>query len=67
MDSLRRAAREYLKRADGDNIPDFIPDQTTLPEGLDPLWRDVLSHDSSNHQEVSPAGCETAPGAAGCG
>ncbi|KAL2011288.1 hypothetical protein VTN00DRAFT_4006 [Thermoascus crustaceus] len=52
MDSLRRAAREYLKRADGDNIPDFIPDQTTLPEGLYPLWRDVLSHNSSNYQEA---------------
>lgn len=54
MDSLRRAAREYLKKADGDNIPDFSPGQTTLPDGLDPLWRDVLKHDSSKHQEVSP-------------
>lgn len=55
MDALRSAAREYLKKADRENSPEFDPDGVALPDGLDTLSRDILDCDLTSHQEVRPA------------
>ncbi|KAJ9365408.1 hypothetical protein C8Q69DRAFT_528700 [Paecilomyces variotii] len=52
MDALRSAAREYLKKADRENSPEFDPDGVALPDGLDTLSRDILDRNLTSHQET---------------
>lgn len=56
MDALRSAAREYLKKVDRENRPEFNSDRVTLPDRLDTLSRDILAYNSTSHAEVSCLG-----------
>jgi hypothetical protein len=52
MEALRSAAREFAKGAHRDNAGEFNIGDLAPALRLDPLWRNILLHDSSDPLEA---------------